>query len=71
MMRKLDTMTLTAVVLWLGAALVLAFYVVFLGQFTVGVKAMLAIGSLSCLGVAAIILKFESVITALGRMNRR
>jgi hypothetical protein len=66
-MRKLDTMTLTAVLLWLGAAMVLAFYVVFMGQFTVSMKAMLAVGSIACLGVAAVILKFESVIAALAR----
>jgi hypothetical protein len=70
-MRKLDTMTLTAVLLWLGAALVLAFYVVFMGQFTVSMKVMLAVGSLACLGVAAIILKFDSLIVALGREKHR
>jgi hypothetical protein len=70
-MRKLDTMTLTAVLLWLGAALVLAFYVVFMGQFSVGMRAMLAVGSIASLGVAAVILKFESLIAALGREKHR
>jgi hypothetical protein len=69
-MRKLEPMTLTAVLLWLGAALVLAFYVVFMAQFTVGMKAMLAVGSIACLSVAAVILKFESVIAALVRAER-
>jgi hypothetical protein len=70
-MRKLEPMTLTAVLLWLGAALVLAFYVVFMGQFTVGMRGMLAVGSLGCLAVAALILKFESLIAALGREKHR
>jgi membrane protein YdbS with pleckstrin-like domain len=69
-MRKLEPMTLAAVLLWLGAALVLAFYVVFMGQFTVGMKAMLAIGSLGCLGVAAVILKID-VIASLARSKSR
>jgi hypothetical protein len=70
-MHKLEPMTLTAVLLWLGAALVLAFYVVFMGQFIASMKAMLAIGSLGCLGVAAMILKFDSVIAALVGAKQR